>query len=127
MRHWHADTASWHEYLEKMAYPVYVDNTIIWEYGDHQVLIAAAHYLQRHILVVTSCPQGGVEGNLLMITPGTERRSEPPKHVIMLGHHFEDRYESLKVKCRLFYYLFVLMLAFFVVTIWTQKQYRCVS
>ena len=87
----------WHPYLETMALKT--------TYGDHQMLQMIAIKLKRDIFVVTSSPQGGLQNNFIGICGGPEAANFPP---ILLGHRYENHYETLKVKgtCAHIYHLF---------------------
>ena len=83
--------AGWHDYLNNMA----KEST----YGDHQVLQALAIKLSRDIFIVTSSPQGGIDNNFVALSGGANAARKRP---LLLGHRYENHYESLKAKSKHF-------------------------
>ena len=78
----HGCEAGWKVYLSKMAKST--------EFGDHQMLQAAALYLGRSIQIVTSSPEGGADTYLDVIS---SLPKVAPGPLILLGHHYEYHYE----------------------------------
>ena len=74
----------WQAYLQRM------ENTS--EFGDHIMLVGAAAYLGRPIIIIGSSPQGNVDSNITMVTCLPQDMHWP---ALVLGHRFEDHYESL--------------------------------
>ena len=73
----------WKDYLKRMS-----DSK---EWGDHPILVAAAHYLNRYIVVVSS-----VQKETPIIIPELIMDSESDdKPSIMLGHEHELHYVSV--------------------------------
>ena len=73
----------WKDYLKRMS-----DSK---EWGDHPVLVAAAHYLNRYIIVVSSVQRESptIIPELLMDSESDDKPS------IMLGHEHELHYVSV--------------------------------
>lgn len=73
-------------------YTKQISQDAVW--ADHVALLAMAKMLERDILIVTSSPDGGPDDTITWITGKSDFKGDP----ILLGHLWENHYESLKPK-----------------------------
>ena len=64
------------------------------EYADHVVVLCMSRMLGRDIVIVTSSPNSTVDESVLWVTGCRGFAGKP----ILLGHVFENHYQSLQPK-----------------------------
>ncbi|XP_072051078.1 uncharacterized protein [Amphiura filiformis] len=66
------------------------------EWANHVVAVCAAHMLQIPIIIIMSSPSGSCDSNILTIKGGPNAAHRQVEDSILLGHRWENHYQSLE-------------------------------